>query len=118
MLRVRSGRIRRIRGRAYGALLVKPLLGKGPFSVQTVFMKPGTRHASILHARTSEFFLVMEGSTRAWIRGRSRRLQAGDFVFLPPGTPHAFQAGARGTLVLAVFEPPLDLKAPDIMEAS
>ena len=80
-------------------------------------MPPGSRTPSLYHAKTSEFFLVLDGDQQARIAGRRRRLKKGDFAFLPPGVPHEFLAGARGVRVLAVFCPPLDLKDPDVVEA-
>ena len=68
---------------------------------------------ALSHARTSEFFLVVEGGMRARIGDRTRRMKAGDFAFLPPGTVHEFFVGRRGAEVLVVFSPFYDFNRPD-----
>lgn len=90
--------------------------GKGrPFSVSRVKMRPRAVHAPLWHAKTSEFFIVLQGDQWARIDGRRRYFKKGDFAFLPPGAVHEFRAGARGVEVLAVFSPAMDFQRPDIV---
>jgi len=95
-------------------VLVDGLKGR-PISVLRIKMRPRAVHAPLWHARTSEFFTVLEGDQWAKIDGRRRHFKKGDFAFLPPGSVHGFRAGKRGVEVLAVFSPPLDLEHPDIV---
>ena len=112
----------RLGGRApksYGPLSIEFLCGEdgaGAMTAMRVEMGPGASHPPVVHRRTAEFFVVLDGSMRATIGGRSRRLRAGDHVRLPPGVPHAFHAGRRGVEVLAVFVPPLSPTRPDIVQ--
>ena len=41
------------------------------------------------HDRTDETFYVIEGQLRVWVDGQVHRLNPGDYVFIPRGTPHA-----------------------------
>jgi mannose-6-phosphate isomerase-like protein (cupin superfamily) len=115
--RVECGRLEKVRTRRFGALEVQELLGKQgrPFSVLRIRMKPGSRAPELYHARTSEFFLVLKGSSSGMVGGRRRVFRAGDFVYLPPGTIHEFRAGPRGVELLDVFCPRLRLSRPDIV---
>ncbi|MBI4423533.1 MAG: cupin domain-containing protein [Elusimicrobia bacterium] len=118
---VRFGRLGGSAQRAYGPLGVEFLLDEprlAPISVLRVFLKPGDSHPPIFHARTTEFFLVLRGENAARINGRLRRMKAGEFAFLPPGTVHEFRAGARGVEVLVIFGPAMDFRAPDIAHAT
>jgi mannose-6-phosphate isomerase-like protein (cupin superfamily) len=78
-------------------------------------MEPHASHPLLKHARTTEFFVVLEGGARARIAGSSLDLRRGDYFILPPGSEHEFRAGRRGVTVLAVFCPALDLRDPDIV---
>jgi mannose-6-phosphate isomerase-like protein (cupin superfamily) len=41
------------------------------------------------HNRTDEAFYVIEGRLNVFVNGTVHRLRAGDFIFIPRGTPHA-----------------------------
>jgi mannose-6-phosphate isomerase-like protein (cupin superfamily) len=41
------------------------------------------------HNRSDESFFVMEGALNVFVDGMIHRLRAGDYVFVPRGTPHA-----------------------------
>jgi hypothetical protein len=41
------------------------------------------------HNRTDEAFYVIEGSLNVFVNGQVHRLKAGDYVFIPRGTPDA-----------------------------
>jgi cupin 2 domain-containing protein len=49
-----------------------------------------------------EWVVVLEGSARLEIEGKSRSLKLGEMVFLPAGTPHRVLETDPGTLWLAV----------------
>lgn len=116
--RIRLGESGKARARRFGPLLIRTLTGQarsGPLSSHHIAMKPSASHPPLYHRRTWEFFLILEGTLRARIAGRRRRMRAGSYAVLPPGTAHAFDAGPRGVKVLSVFAPPLDLKNPDVV---
>lgn len=50
---------------------------------------PGYRTPLHIHERTDESFYVLEGSLTFHADGKTVRLSAGDYVFIPRGTPHA-----------------------------
>jgi quercetin dioxygenase-like cupin family protein len=109
-----AGCLAAVRAREFGPLSIQPLTSaKRPFSVLRIAMRPGSSTPPLSHARTSEFFLVIEGGMRARVSGRLRSMRKGDFAFLPPGTVHEFLVGRRGAVVLVVFCPAYDLGAPD-----
>ena len=80
-------------------------------------MPPNASHPAILHRKTDEFFIVLEGSSIANIDGKRHKFSKGGFAFLPRGTTHQFTAGRQGTKVLSLFLPALDLDQPDIVPA-
>jgi len=41
------------------------------------------------HNKSDESFFVMEGALNVFVGGEIHRLRAGDYVFVPRGTPHA-----------------------------
>jgi mannose-6-phosphate isomerase-like protein (cupin superfamily) len=114
---VETGGLKRVRARRFGALAVKQLMGRAgqPFSVLHIRMKPGSRAPELFHARTSEFFLVLKGSSSGMVDGKRRVFRAGDFAYLPPRALHEFRAGPRGVELLDVFCPRLRLDRPDIV---
>lgn len=103
--------------RLFGALAVRQLHGgRGSrLSVLHVSMRPYSRAPALRHARTDEFLLVLKGSSSGRIGRRKVRFKAGDFAYLPAGTPHEFRAGPGGTELLDIFLPRLDLSDPDIV---
>jgi (S)-ureidoglycine aminohydrolase len=57
--------------------------------------------------RYEEALYVLEGEGAAWIDGEDHRIDVGDSVFLPPGTPHRVEAtGVERLQLLGVFSPP------------
>ncbi|MEV4684721.1 cupin domain-containing protein [Streptomyces kurssanovii] len=58
------------------------------------------------HTRATELFFVISGSLRVLVGEEVTVLDEGDFLAVPPGTPHAFAAapGAKAD-VLFVFTP-------------
>ncbi|MFJ4871509.1 cupin domain-containing protein [Streptomyces sp. NPDC088757] len=58
------------------------------------------------HTRATELFFVIGGSLRVLVGEEVTVLEAGDFLAVPPGTPHAFAAApGREADVLFVFTP-------------
>jgi quercetin dioxygenase-like cupin family protein len=55
---------------------------------------PGYRTPVHVHHRTDETFYVLSGRLSLWTDGRVHELEAGDYVHIPRGVPHA--QGNRG----------------------
>ena len=55
-----------------------------------------------------EWVLLVHGEAELRIEGELRTLKAGDYVFLPAGTPHRVERTQAGTLWLAVHLHPDD----------
>jgi quercetin dioxygenase-like cupin family protein len=49
----------------------------------------GYRTPLHVHPGTDETFLVVEGQLTLFVNGEAQTLQAGDYAFIPRGTPHA-----------------------------
>ncbi|HET6859539.1 MAG TPA: cupin domain-containing protein [Streptomyces sp.] len=113
------------------ATALKPVLTRAadaettsdPSSVMTLLADCGTDGSSLtsyrshfaegavgapahFHTRASELFFVIGGSLRVLVDDEVKTLDAGDFLLVPPHTPHAFAAapGAEAD-VLFVFTP-------------
>jgi mannose-6-phosphate isomerase-like protein (cupin superfamily) len=112
--------IRKIR--AFGASRFGPLtlrwLSKAdwrlPYSAVYEELPARARVPEVLHRRTDEWILQLEGSVQAVIDGRKLTLRAGDVAFLPRGTRHRFSTGARPAKALSIFSPPLDPRKLDV----
>ncbi|MFF0740685.1 cupin domain-containing protein [Streptomyces sp. NPDC004111] len=58
------------------------------------------------HTRASELFFVIDGSLQVLVDEEVQTLEKGDFLLVPPHTPHAFAAAPGATAdVLFVFTP-------------
>ena len=60
----------------------------GKFSLVELTEMPGYKTAWHQHNNCEESFYVLEGILTIKIAGRTRRLPAGSYVFIPRGTPH------------------------------
>ena len=49
-----------------------------------------------------EWVVLLQGEASLDVAGKTRHLAAGDYLFLPAGTPHRILSTAAGTLWLAV----------------
>ncbi|ANS69312.1 hypothetical protein SLINC_7088 [Streptomyces lincolnensis] len=59
-----------------------------------------------LHTAAAESFFVIDGALRVLVGEEITVLNAGDFLVIPPGTPHAFAAAPGATAdVLFTFTP-------------
>ncbi|QCC84853.1 cupin domain-containing protein [Desulfovibrio desulfuricans] len=59
------------------------------------------------HTSTGDaMVLVLEGSALVTINGQSQTVQAGEFIVMPAGQPHAVRAQERFKMLLTVVFPP------------
>lgn len=75
-------------------------------SYRSTFAKGAIGAPAHLHTRASELFFVIDGSLQVLLGEEVTVLEAGDFLVVPPNTPHAFAAAPGATAdVLFVFTP-------------
>ncbi|MET9800154.1 cupin domain-containing protein [Streptomyces sp. NPDC006368] len=80
--------------------------GSSLTSYRSQFVKGAAGAPAHFHTRASELFFVIGGSLRVLVDDEVKVLDEGDFLLVPPHTPHAFTAapGAEAD-VLFVFTP-------------
>jgi mannose-6-phosphate isomerase-like protein (cupin superfamily) len=64
------------------------LLAGDDLSVIEERMPPGTAEQRHRHARSRQFFYVLEGEVTLELEGETYRLRCGQSLHVPPGTPH------------------------------
>ncbi|MFF0157316.1 cupin domain-containing protein [Streptomyces sp. NPDC005263] len=75
-------------------------------SYRSTFAEGAVGAPAHLHTQASELFLVIDGSLQVLVGEEITVLDAGDFLVVPPHTPHAFAAAPGRTAdVLFVFTP-------------
>jgi quercetin dioxygenase-like cupin family protein len=85
------------------ALIDRPEAGAG--TVYRVRIAPNRRTAISFHRIAEEYYFVLSGGGIAYLAGGERPLNRGDFLRLPPGTTHGFQAGPDGLEMLDIHTP-------------
>lgn len=116
-IRCSQGHAAKIRPVLQGGLELRLLTRKGTFGTVSAFhvtMPARYRHSALYHAKTHEWFYILEGTTTISIDGKPRRLSPGTFIYIAPGVPHTVSSGDHAVKVLVVFSPPMDLSKPDI----
>ncbi|GLW53012.1 cupin domain-containing protein [Kitasatospora phosalacinea] len=89
---------------------VMSLLGEdaGHTTYRSAFAEGAVGAPAHFHTRASELFFVLDGALRVLVDDRVVVLEQGDFLAVPPGTPHAFAAAKGRTAdVLFTFTPGL-----------
>lgn len=80
---------------------------QGQFSVMEQLMPKRSGVAPHLHPRTSEMFYVLEGEMALQIEDQLVTAKPGQFVRIPPSTPHAFAVTTDTCRVLNLYVPAL-----------
>ncbi|MEZ5184914.1 MAG: cupin domain-containing protein [Candidatus Nanopelagicales bacterium] len=83
---------------AMGSLFEQVLSGEesgGPLGVALVTQPPGVATPLHRHTHESEAFFLIDGSMTYRAGDDMFRLDAGDFIWLPMGLPHAFRVTGR-----------------------
>lgn len=68
-----------------------PSSGAQPLRLHLVLLPPGTRGMPHFHADHEAALYVVSGAAEVWHGtglGTRSAVRAGDFIFIPPGTPH------------------------------
>ncbi|MFH8383937.1 cupin domain-containing protein [Kitasatospora sp. NPDC018058] len=91
-------------------LLAESAPGEGGFTVyRSVFAEGAAGAPAHFHTRAWELFFVISGSLRVLVGEEVTVLEAGDFLAVPPHTPHAFAAApGTGADVLCMFTSGMD----------
>ncbi|GAA2761538.1 hypothetical protein GCM10010103_05790 [Streptomyces paradoxus] len=75
-------------------------------SYRSTFAQGAVGAPAHLHTEASEMFYVLDGALQVLVGEEITVLRAGDFLLVPPHTPHAFAAAPGATAdVLFVFTP-------------
>lgn len=75
-------------------------------SYRSTFAKGAVGAPAHFHTKASEMFYVLDGSLQVLLGEELTVLERGDFLLVPPHTPHAFAAAPGDTAdVLFVFTP-------------
>ena len=60
-----------------------------------------TEHTTTQHATVQ----ILSGECEFDLADQTHRLKAGDFVYMPPGLPHAVRASTQFSMLLTLFRP-------------
>ena len=67
----------------------------------------------VVHSRTIELVYMVSGTIFGFLDGQKIKLKKGDYLFIPAGMEHKFEAGVCGGEAISIFSPPMDLSKPD-----
>lgn len=67
----------------------------------------------MVHSKTIELAYVIYGKATGFINGKKILLKKGDYLIIPAGTPHRFEAGRAGLEAVSIFAPPINPDNPD-----
>jgi quercetin dioxygenase-like cupin family protein len=85
--------------------IVSRTLLRGPVARVVLFgFSPGqelTEHTSTQHAMIE----ILSGRCEFQLSGKVHHLKAGDFLYMPPGAPHAVKATEQFSMLLTLLKP-------------
>ena len=67
----------------------------------------------VVHSRTIELVYITKGRMTGRLDGREIDLSEGDYLFIPAGVEHRFEAAGSGVEAISIFSPPMDMNKPD-----
>ena len=93
----------------YKGILTSQMAGtadnNGAFDLIIVKMKRGTEPPPHVHSREDEFFYLFSGEMNFYVDGEVFHVTAGECMFLPRLTPHAFRATSEEVHCMALVTP-------------
>lgn len=97
-----------------------PAPGPRGLRLHLVMIPPGTRCLPHFHAGAGSAIFVMSGEADLWhgagLAAR-RAVRAGDFIYMPPGTPHlAVNHGEVTSIAVVTRTDPADRAGPVVIE--
>jgi mannose-6-phosphate isomerase-like protein (cupin superfamily) len=88
-------------------IAMKVLNRTNDVSIDFIVSQPHTVESDVMHRRTDEFIILLEGELDALIGGKTARLTPGDTVSIARGTWHRFtNVLDRPARLLSVCTPP------------
>ena len=78
---------------------------EGRFTVMEQLMPQGAGPGPHVHPHNDEWFYVMDGALDMYVGGRDFRAEAGQSIFIPRGTVHAFKVASETCRALNGFTP-------------
>lgn len=86
-----------------------------PFGVTLLHetLPPAASAPNVEHSHTIELIYVTKGKMLGYIDDLQMKLCAGDYLFIPAGVKHRFEACSNGVEAISLFSPPIDLDKPD-----
>ena len=95
--------------RWYKGILLSQMAGttdnNGAFDFVISKMRRGTEPPPHVHSREDEFFYVLSGEMRAYVDGEVFTVTAGECMFLPRRTPHAWLITSEEIHTICVVTP-------------
>lgn len=77
------------------------------FSVAEADVAAGMQTDVHVHRKSQEIYYILSGAGTMQLGESSIRVNAGDAIFIPPGTPHNVKADEkRGMRILCICSPP------------
>lgn len=76
-------------------------------------LPPGGAAPYVVHSRTAELVFMVKGTIWGELGGQKIKLREGDYLFIPAGVEHKFEAGVSGGEAVSVFSPRMDPDKPD-----
>lgn len=67
----------------------------------------------VVHSKTKELAYIIRGKAVGFLDGEKILLKKGDYLVIPAGTIHRFEAGKDGLEAVSIFAPPIDSVNPD-----
>jgi len=93
----------------YKGFLVSHMAGSadnnGAFDVDIAKMRRGAEPPPHVHSREHEFMYLVSGEMRFYVDGAVFTVAAGECMFLPHGTPHAFRITSVEAHIIALMSP-------------
>jgi quercetin dioxygenase-like cupin family protein len=77
----------------------------GAFCLIEATLVPGNEPPPHEHSREDELFYVLDGEFDVYVGERAFKVQAGESIFLPRFTPHAFVIRSPRLRMLSIFVP-------------
>ena len=90
--------------------LVGPHNGATNLDVHVVTLDPADRPGPLhIHPRAESVYLILHGSVQFHINGEDHEVHSEQFVFIPPGMPHAvMNTRMQPAHLIGIYAPPGD----------
>ncbi|OGS12296.1 MAG: hypothetical protein A2234_05905 [Elusimicrobia bacterium RIFOXYA2_FULL_58_8] len=109
------GGISGLTAKLLGHLKMREIPAAGQFNISMLHESLPCRSSApeVTHSRTKELVFIIRGRAAGFLNGKKILLKKGDYLVIPPGTRHRFEAGKDGLEAVSIFSPPIDPANPD-----